>query len=421
MFRKILGTIGTKVMTSVITLLIVVINARFLGAEKVGTINLVIPAIAIVTLVNNFVGGPALVYLLPRTGLMKLFIPSYLWAFVASGIVTAVLGLLHLIPAGFYLHVMFLSLLTSLSSVNFMVLLGQEKIRPYNLISLMQMIFQILVLVGMIFLFHLRDPLAYIIALYVSYGFSFLLGLILVFPSLGRGSFSGSGSVLKEIFRYGMIMQAGNIAQLLNYRSSYYFLEYFFGRAMVGIYSVGVQLSEGIWLVGRSIALVQYARISNEEDRAYAVRLTLDLVKFTCVLTVITMIILLLLPVQVFTFIFGAEFFPVKMVMYSLAAGILMFSVSIILSPFFSGIGKPQYNTISAVIGLVFTVLFCLLLIPRYGMAGAGIAASVSYTASALYQLIQFFRISRIRIRDMRITRDDFRKVWRAVRSNVSE
>ena len=76
MIRNVLGTILTRMITALLTLAVVVMNARFLGAEKVGVISLVILAVTIVQMVNNFVGGASLVYLVPRTPLLKLFIPS---------------------------------------------------------------------------------------------------------------------------------------------------------------------------------------------------------------------------------------------------------------------------------------------------------------------------------------------------------
>jgi O-antigen/teichoic acid export membrane protein len=418
MFKKIIGTIGAKVITTLLAMLIVVINARYLGASKVGTINLIIPAIMIINLVNNFVGGPALVYLLPRTDIMKLLVPSYLWAVISSAIVTVVLQLLSLIPEGFFVHVMILSFILSMYTINFLVLLGKENIRAYNTIALLQMFLQLLLVMAIFFLFNYREVMGYILALYASYIFAFIYSSILVIPLFRKADLTGMKPVLKEIFRFGTVMQTGNIVQMLNYRASYYFLESFFSRAMVGIYAVGVQVSEGIWLVARSIAMVQYTRISNENDRKYAARLTLNLVKMTLLLTLVILGALLVLPTSVYTFIFGKEFYQVKLVMVSLTAGILLFSISIILSPFFSGIGKPRHNTIASLIGLVFTILLCILLIPRMGMVGAGLAASASYASAMIYQGIMFVRFTGITWRNLRITREEIRMVVSEVRKN---
>jgi len=93
--------------------------------------------------------------------------------------------------------------------------------------------------------------------------------------------------------------------------------------------------------------------------------------------------------------------------MLVMATGILTFSVSIILSPYFSGMGKPIHNTISAAIGLVFTISATLLLIPRLGLPGGALAASLAYTASTIYQFVVFVRITHVRARDFLLTGKD--------------
>src|ERR1039457_3608428 len=118
MFRKILATIRTRILIAIGTLLVVTLNARFLGATNVGTISLIILSITVVQTINNFVGGGALIYLVPRTELFNLFLLSYFWAIITSVLVVIIIQFLGLIPAGYFVHVIFLSLLLSLSSVN---------------------------------------------------------------------------------------------------------------------------------------------------------------------------------------------------------------------------------------------------------------------------------------------------------------
>ncbi len=407
MIRKIIATIRTRVLIAVGTLLIVTLNARFLGAANVGTISLIILSITIVQTVNNFVGGGALVYLSPRTEIFNLFIPSYIWAILTSLIVVIIIHLLGLIPAGFFVHVMILSLLLSLSSINCLILLGKERIKSYNNINLLQLLLLLGFLLLFLFVGKRRDVMIYVYSLYISNILVFLYGLLLIFPYLKLQRLKGILPVVKEIFRYGTVMNIGNIFQLFNYRLSYYFMETFLGRASVGIYSVGAQLSEGIWIISRSISVVQYARISNTDDRNYAIRLTLNLIKVASVMTLLSLIILLVLPASFFGFLFGKEFAGINIVMVTLAIGILMLSVSIILSSFFSGIGKPVHNAIGSGIGLIFTIVLGLLFIPRFGITGAGIVASISYSVSTLYQFIVFIRYSKLKASDFLLKKEE--------------
>jgi len=298
--------------------------------------------------------------------------------------------------------------------------MGQERIRIYNIISMLQVVILFLVLMVNQIGMGVREVIVYIYASYVSYLFAFLASLFFIFPSFRKKDIRESGTSLRELVHLGSVMQLGNILQFLNYRLSYYFIEFFLNRAAVGIYSVGVQLSESIWLIAKSIHMVQYTRISNEGDKAYAARLTLDLVKISFVLTLVSLAVIMILLHLFFTLIFRPEFQQVPLIMYTLAAGILTFSVSINLSPYFSGMGKPMHNTISAAIGLVFTLVLCILLIPRMKLPGAALAASASYIAATVYQFIVFIRMTKVRPADFLLRITDIRVVIAEVKKMLT-
>jgi O-antigen/teichoic acid export membrane protein len=114
-----------------------------------------------------------------------------------------------------------------------------------------------------------------------------------------------------------------------------------------------------------------------------------------------------MVPGKVFALVFGPEFHNVNIVVLALAVGILALSVSIILSSFFSGMGKHYVNAIGSGIGLVFTLGAGLLLIPRYGYVGAGLTASIAYLAATVQQVYMFFRVAKPTVSDFFIRKED--------------
>lgn len=417
--KKVVGTVFARFFSAIITLVVVVMNARFLGAEKVGVISLIILAVTIVQMVNNFVGGSALVYLVPRTSLLKLFVPSVIWAVISTLIAVIILYFLDTIPEGYFVHVMFLSLMACLGSLNSMILIGQERIRAINIITVAQIVTIFVVLLIFYLFTGYREVMVYVIALYGSFGVLFSGTLALVSTRLRWGDLSGLKPVMREILKFGSWAQTANIFQLLNYRISYYFIERFLGEAPLGVYSTGVQLSEGVWLVPRSMSMVQYSRITNEKTREYAAKITLAFSKIGVLLSMVLVGVLVLLPTSVFTWIFGPEFSGVKPVIISLAVGIITLSFSILLSAFFTGLGKPVHSAIASGIGLVFTLVLSLWLIPVYGIIGAGIAASVAYTSSTIYQLILFVIMAKVKARDFLIRPDEVRMMVRELKGSL--
>jgi O-antigen/teichoic acid export membrane protein len=408
MLKNILGTAGSRILNALMSFGIVIITTNYLGAKGTGVIAMLMFAISLNQLFSSLLGGHSLIYFIPRTHLPTLYFISCLWAIISAVIGTAVLQLFHLIPEQNAWHVFFLSVILSFASSNTMVLLGKERITSYNVISVLQ-----LAVLGAVLLFEVEvagehTAWAYILALYISFALYFVLGFLSVLKHLSFSVTSDIKGLIKTIFRYVSMVQLASIIQLLNYRLSYYIIQNWFGKAAVGRFDVGVKLSEGMWLVSKSLAMVQFVRIANMSDLDYSRLLTLRFLKATIIVTLSLLTVLLLMPGDLYTFVFGKEFGETRHVMFALAPGIMAVAMSMILSSFFSGNGKPQVNTIASAIGLATLLVAGFLLIPAFGIVGAGVAASVAYSATVIYQLYVFSHRHNFHVYELIPTKKDF-------------
>ena len=415
MLKKIIGTAGARVFNAFLSFVIVIVYARNLGAEGAGIIAEIVLGITIVLLISNFFGGGALVYLLPRHDNFIIFLLSYIWAIISAFVVTYFLNLFNAVPAKFIYDVLLLSIIQSFSAVNQNILLSKEKIKLYNSISVLQFSGLFAALMFFIFVLKKVEVSSYVNALYVGYSVGFVLSFVSILKYLKFKGFNDLGNIIKQLLKYGSYVQFANILQFLNYRLSYYIITSYFNKAMLGVYSVGNKLSEGTWLVGKSVSMVQYSRIANSKDKEYNKYLTLAFLKFTFVITLILVAILLLIPENVFVFVFHKEFSNIKIVISSLSVGIVAMSMSMMFSHYFSGTGRHYYNTISSGIGLIITFALGFTLIPRYNILGAGITASVSYFTSCLFQLIVFVKLTKSRFNDFLIKKTDVKLFFQEV------
>ncbi len=422
MLRKIAITVFSRFLNALLGFAVVATAARVFGAEGYGTIVLLILGITFIQLVNNFVGGPALVYLVPRKNVFSLFILSYAWALIVAAAGANLLFLLRLIPPEFRHETMLLSLISNWTSVNMMILLGRERIKLYNIISVLQTMLIFCCILLFVYVLGRISIDYYIYALYTAYLLSFLISLTAIRLDLVMTDLSMVGNTVKPIIQYGSLMQMANIFQFFNYRLSYYFLEKFTGKPDLGKFAVGVQLAEGMWLIAKSMALVQYARISNEPENAgYARQITLLFLKITLLCTFVMLAVLLALPQSVFTWIFGAEFTNIKFIIILLSPGILAVAACNIFSHYFSGTGRPRFNTISSAIGFVVIICSGFLLIPSWGITGAGIATTLSHVSVLLYQLFWFKKISGSTYCEMAITFADIQYFIKEIKGFLTQ
>ena len=408
MRNKILWTFGTMAITAVINLLILIFTSQLLGTEGRGVISLLVLGITIIALVSNIVGGPALIYLVPRIDLFTIFFLSYIWACISSVLLTLFLHYFHLIPDNLTTHIFFLSVLQNLLSVNLFILIGKEKIHESNVVSFVQILLLFISLLILLIVLHKKTVLSYIISSYIAYAFSFVISFLALAKGLKINRLTEIGIVLQEIFKCGFLVQLSNTMQLLNYRLSFYILAFYYSTSLVGIYSTGIAVCESVWIISNSIIKVQYARISNSSDITYCRVLTIKLSKISLLLTVIATIFIFLLPQDFFIFIFGKNFGAIHTVIFSVCIGIASIGMTILYNHYFAGIGKLYINTIGSSIGFAFTLVFGLILIPKYGLVGAGVTSSISYLATSTFITIVFMKETKIKFIELLPTMEDY-------------
>ncbi|HNW98884.1 MAG TPA: oligosaccharide flippase family protein [Bacteroidales bacterium] len=403
MFSKILNTFSTKFITAIINFFIAVIISQYLGATGKGEQGIIITTITLILIFSNLIGGPSIVYLVPRHPLQRIVIPAYAWSLLTSIIFFFIMNLVYIVKPEYILHVVILTTINSFASINNSVLIGKEKIKTNNYINLLQ---TIVIIGSLLFFFNIQNKIeiySYIKALYFGFGINFILGFIFIIPFFKKqinptGKFN---EALQGLLKFGFWNQLGTIAQMLSFRISYYFIEYFNGTKDVGIYSNGISIIESVWLVTTSITLVQYSRIVNSENNEYSQKLTIRLTRISLLSIFFILIPLVLLPSSFYTFIFGHEFGDINKVIWTLAPGVLIFNIVNITGHYFSGTGKYHINALAMGVGFAATLIFGLILIPLYGIIGAGITASISYIVTAIVISIIFSKEAKCRIIDL--------------------
>mgnify|MGYP000884391092 CR=1 FL=1 len=417
MIRQITGTIASRIITAVMNLLLTMLAGHALGAEGLGVISLVLLGITLVMLPANLVGGGALVFLVPREPLGALLRPAYAWGAVSAVLAFAVLQVLPLVPPGFEAHVCLLAFLQAFYSANLGVLAGQQRMRAHNTITALQAMVMLGVFAGLVLLGRDRGPMDYVYACYAAFGLTAVLTALAIDRHRQVPQRTEAGGTMRILIRQGLLVQGANAAQLINYRLAYWLIEHFRGKAALGVYSVGNQLAESAWLAPRSLGLVLLSRVSNLDDAEHQRRLTLTIARLAVTLAVGVLVLLAVVPDALFPLVFGREITHIRPIMLLLAPGIIAMAASQAFSHYFSGTGRNVHNLIGSGIGMVITCCCGLWLIPRIGLRGAALTASMAYGASVVYQVIVFMRSTNSSLHELLPNASDMRRAREAVRT----
>ncbi|MCD6066697.1 MAG: teichoic acid transporter [Bacteroidetes bacterium] len=414
MLNKIIQTIFSKGIVSILNFLIVIITAKFTGAEGRGQMSLMYLNVTLILMINDLIGGSALVYLIPKLKAQRLVIPSA-WMAVLCALLLPFLFNFYL---GYdlrdYLWFTALSLMLNFSSVGNMFLNGLQKIRQSNTGGILQTFSLFLVLCFLIFGLGQNNAQSYYLALLIGYSLNFFYSLIVLSKYIFPVEKSPLIQTCKEILNYGFIVQAGNAIQLLNYRLSYYFLDYFFplkGKAFVGVFSTGSSVAEAVWVIMNGISMVQYATLSNNENKSFAISYSVKLSKICLILTVFAVLVLILLPNSVFVFLFGNDFTEMRYVIQILSPGIVLMGFTGIYSHYFAGTGLMKISTYASLVAFGVTLIAGILLIPSMGLTGAALTSCLSYCISSLYLVIEFTRHTKCGIREQFFSFKDLLKL----------
>ena len=425
MFKKILNTFGTKIVAAALNFLIAIIISQTLGDTGKGTQALLLTTISFILIFSDIICGASIIYLAPRHSFKKILVVSTIWAALIAVVMGFAIWLFYpKLASNLVAHVAILSFISSLSNINFRFLVGKEEIKKANYNTLLQPVLLVLTLAIYYLTLKKTDIYGYIIGLYAAYGGTFLLGIWMLrkeYANLGNDKDKDYRPVLKDLFKYGFLNQTGHFVQFFNLRLSYYLLDRYINVGRVGVFSNALSLAEAIWIISNSIALVQYARIANADDRDYAQKLTLDLSKICLVVSAVALLVLCLLPSAVYTFVFGPEFSEMAHLIRILAPGVLFYCIFLILGHYYSGIGRYQMNTFAALCGLVATLVCGFTLIPRYGITGAAITSAISYTVNAIFLFIFFMKESRFKGKDILLTKQEITEYISELKRQLSK
>jgi len=428
MIKKIFGTFGTRALNAICNFVTLWFGTHYLGAEAWGVGGIVLLDVSILLIGVEFLAGSGLIYFTPRKSYRTLFKISYIWSLLIVAFYAFLFYLCSFIPSGFAQHftkffgenaefipqgyhllVLLLVFMYSLHNFNMATLLGKERVGTNNILFIIQFVTQMSSMLFYIFVLDIRDANAFVYSLLTGYTVGYLCGLTQIWPYLQEKGNDSMRETIREMFKFGTIIQLSTLVSMLNKRLSFLIIRGFWGDAKVGVYNAASQVAEAPKVIGMSIAMVQFSKISNLTDNELAAKITMQLLKAAMILTAICISIVCIIPTSVYSWLFTTNFAEMRVAMIALAPGIVFIAANMVFCHYFSGVNLPKHNLYGALVGLAVTIPSLYLLIPSLGMIGAGISASLTHLATITYQWIVFKKINKISAKKLLVTKEDVR------------
>ena len=239
------------------------------------------------------------------------------------------------------------------------------------------------------------------------WSFSFLPAVVLGYALLGPQAWPrrlAAPAALVSTVRFGVQAQSANLVQQLNYRADSYLVLIFVNAAGVGLYSIGVSLSEGMWLVANAVAIVLQTNLT-AGDAAYAARTTPLVCRNALLLTGAGALAAAAVAPFVVPLVFGDAFEDAVLPFVLLLPGTVAMAGGKILAAYVFSRGRPLLNAAIALAALLVTLGADLVLIPLLEVKGAAIGASIGYGVSFVLTALVYRALSGGSLRDALLPR----------------
>ena len=378
--------------------------ARLLGPEGKGIYTMAALLPSLVVTFGNLGIGPATVYYVARgQHPRKEILGTNILLGALTGAIGVLAGLVMIlffregifpgVPPGYlFLALLMIPMNIFFSYVNY-ILLGAQHIKEFNLVSILHaglfLIFIVLALWGL-----KAGVMGALAAGVISW---FLTDVAVFFwarRATGGISFHVNPSYIKDTLTYGIKAHLGNILGFLNYRVDMFFVNGFLSPAAVGFYSIGVGLVEKLWMVSQAASTVLFPRVAAETEEQRRKEFTPLIARSVLWVTALGAVVIFFVSPWIVGLLYSSAFLPAVRPLQILLPGIVTLSVGRVLANDIAGRGRVMLNNYAGLVTVVTNVLLNILWIPRYGIAGAALASTVSYTLAFLTQLFLYTRLS---------------------------
>jgi O-antigen/teichoic acid export membrane protein len=296
------------------------------------------------------------------------------------------------------------------------ILLGQNRIKEYNLVYLAQS-GALLILVLILSLAVKGGVFGTVVAWASATLVAAIIAILLVHRTTSI-KWSFYPQLFRDSIKFGIKGYLGNVIQFLNYRLNMFLVVFFMDVTFVGYYSISVAMAEALWYLPGAVGTVIFARTPGMKAEEANVS-TPRICRNTLFLTVIAGFLVFLLGRYIILLLFGSAFLPALKPLWILLPGVVAFSIPKVLANEIAGRGKPIVGTIYAGASLAVNVPLNILLIPRMGISGAALASTISYIVSALVVLAFFIRVSKNSWVDTILLKREDLEIYRSVLSTA--
>lgn len=288
------------------------------------------------------------------------------------------------------------------------VLRAREEFGTYNAIRYLQ---PLLTLFGLIFLVFagLLTPLNATLA-YVLPVIPIFLYMLVYLWRIYRPTFSGARRAFRALTSYGLRSYGADVTGVLSNELDRALVAAFLGPAAVGLYVVAMSLSRMLDVFQAAVVSVIFPKAVGQSQDEVVVLIERG-ARVCGTVTLLAAAGLGLLGPWALSFVYGSQFLGAVPVLRLLLLAVALNGITLILCQAFMALDRPGFVTVVQISGLGLIVVLLPMLVPHYGLEGAGIALVVSAVIRLAFALASFPLVLKVRVPSLLLKRSDITQI----------
>lgn len=280
------------------------------------------------------------------------------------------------------------------------ILLSLSQFVSYNRILLAYRCSYFL-MIGLVYFFYSVKIKGVILAMVTSEGLHFCLLLYKILSKV-KWRWRIDLVFIKKVHRYGIKVWLSEVLRISNRRLDQFVLASLLPAAALGIYAVGVTISELVQRIPQKIIPIFYNSVALEAAEDQKKKLLARVHRVVVWLTCLSALPLVLVGFWLISWLYGHHFSGAYYVLICYLPGTVVYMGTRVMLQYFSA--SAQLNNMSYIqlVGIGVGLPLYYFLIPIYGVIGAALSSSVAYL---LTNVVGFLLLADLRFSDMYLPR----------------
>ncbi|MDB0010607.1 polysaccharide biosynthesis C-terminal domain-containing protein [Gammaproteobacteria bacterium] len=427
--KDVAATFFTKILLIALKLSSSVITARFLGPAGRGLYYTTAQTSGVANNIGCISIGESLIYHVGTGDIAKSNLLGFVLTLIAFFTSIIFLGLYLISP--FIAENIFkdssenlmllLYLMTPLLMFEYFATSALRGLKLFSVVNKLSLVTRLNIIIFLILALTTYSATAYYaLAGYIA---ALLLNCIIYFVALYKAAKPKAFKLNKfsSVIIYGLKVHPGILLTEIEYRLDIFILLYFLNAAAVGIYSIGVTISQILWYASNSINSVLFPNLTFSASGEEKDMFTATVIKYNFLINLTILFFLVIFGKLMVFILYGSEYIQAYYIFLILAPGLLLDSIGRNVATWLKSEGKPLILSWVSFGTLILNIICNFLLIPNYGLYGAAFSSLISYIIRGVILFTIYRKYTGIKASYFFLwSKQDFNQIFVRARSVIS-